>query len=209
MCSRSRVSEREREYKRHIETLEEQLQQQYDFGVELTDYADDAHAMIERWCEAFDMEQDDSGRWHMPDSVFVRYDQLLENHRKLTRDWNRFVDQYNSVIAPRTRNFGRPLAASPAQQANVLARRKQGQSLRFIAEATNLSLRTVRTVIDKKDGVDRATLARLERLAPDKIKEARERAGRNMRASVPKQAGTLLEEGEKLLKRAKGLGAGT
>ena len=55
----------------------------------------------------------------------------------------------------------------------MLRRRKAGQSLRDIADDTTLSQRTVRTIVDKADGVDRATLARLERIAPDKAKKPR------------------------------------
>jgi hypothetical protein len=29
-----------------------------------------------------------------------------------TRNWNKFVGEYNAVVVPRERNFGRPLAAS-------------------------------------------------------------------------------------------------
>jgi hypothetical protein len=53
----------------------------------------------------------------------------------------------------------------------------------LIAEETNLSLRTVRTIVDKVDGVDRATPARL-RIAPDKFEEARERSSERMRSTL-------------------------
>lgn len=40
------------------------------------------------------------------------YDQLFDEYKKLCADWNKFVGEYNAVVVPRERNFGRPLAAS-------------------------------------------------------------------------------------------------
>lgn len=71
--------------------------------------------------------------------------------------------------------MGRPLQASDAQRQRVLAKRAAGQSLRLIAEEMESGLQTVRTIIDKKDGLDRTTIARLQRIAPDSIAEARTR----------------------------------
>ena len=84
-------------------------------------------------------------------------------------------------------------------------RHKRGQSLRSIAEDTELSFQAVRTIIDKKDGVDRATLARLERIAPDRIAKAYERARRKTRKYLPARINALLEKAADLDKRAKGL----
>jgi hypothetical protein len=84
----------------------------------------------------------------------------------------------------------------------VLKRHKAGQSLRSIAEDTNLGLRTVRTIIDKADGVDRATLARLQRIAPNKLAEARERMHRRARALIPRRVTELQKRGAKLRKKA-------
>jgi Homeodomain-like domain len=72
------------------------------------------------------------------------------------------MKKYIALIAHR--NIGRPLAASDAQRATVLKLHKAQHSLRSIAEDVNLSLRTVRTIIDKRDGrgplKDRAHQAR-------------------------------------------------
>jgi len=87
----------------------------------------------------------------------------------------------------------------------VIKRRNAGQSLRLIAEDTALGLRTVRTIADKADGVDRATLARLERIAPDKFREARERSRQRMRDALPHQITLAHERGTDLVKQAKGL----
>lgn len=72
---------------------------------------------------------------------------------------------YNAVILKR--NVGRPLAASEAQQADVLRRHKRGESLRAIAEDTSLGFQTVRSIIGKQDGTDRTTRKHLERVASE------------------------------------------
>jgi DNA invertase Pin-like site-specific DNA recombinase len=66
------------------------------------------------------------------------------------RKWNKFVRQYNATV--RSQAIGRPLAASEAQQRQVLALRKDGTALRAIATATGLGIRTVRTILGKADG---------------------------------------------------------
>jgi hypothetical protein len=47
------------------------------------------------------------------------------------------------------RTVGRPLAATDAQQAQILRLREAGKSLRAIAAATGLSLRAVDTIVSK------------------------------------------------------------
>jgi DNA-binding NarL/FixJ family response regulator len=74
---------------------------------------------------------------------------LLKRHAK-------FVDLFNAKVAP----LARPLAASEVQQSKVLALHQDGKSLRWIAEATGLGLRTVRTITGKADGTDRTTAKR-------------------------------------------------
>jgi hypothetical protein len=153
--------------------------------------------------KAFNMVQDDKGLWCW-DGFIRECEEKEQKYFALRADWNKFFPKYNAVVAPRRRNFGRPLAASNAQRADVLKRRKAGQSLRSIADDTNLSLRTVRTIIDKADRVDRATLARLERIAPDKLAEAHLRARKRLRDALPQQINALEKRGEDLIKRAKG-----
>jgi hypothetical protein len=74
-----------------------------------------------------------------------------------------------------------------------------------MAEEANLSLRTVRTIVDKVDGVGRATLARLERIAPDKFEEARERSSKRMRSVLARRINETRKRSADLLKQAKGL----
>lgn len=207
------------DHEQRIGELEDALKQRDARIVELTaerdaervilaamrEHVEDTGAMIDNWIEAFRMEQNDKGELSFHVSLVQRYDELREKHLALIRDWNKIVPRYNEAVAPTIRNFGRPLAASPAQQEEVLKRRKAGQSLRFIVEATGLTLRTVRTIIDKADGVDRATLARLKRIAPDKLAEAEERARKRLRDMLPRRITASLKQGARLLKAAKGL----
>lgn len=67
-------------------------------------------------------------------------------------------------------------------------RRKAGQSLRDIADETRLGFQTVRTVVDKAASVDRATLARIQRIAPDMLAEAGERSRKRTRDALRKRA---------------------
>ena len=168
------------------------------------DHIEDANAFMDRLVEALDLVLDDNGQWTWNEWVQKR-DELWEKNQELIRDWNAFVPKYNAVVAPRVRNFGRPLAASPAQQADVLKRRKAGESLRGIAEDTGLSFQTVRTIVDKPDRKDRATLARLERRQRDRHAEAGERLRKKARDALPRHINEMIKRGAELRKRAKGL----
>jgi hypothetical protein len=60
-------------------------------------------------------------------------------------------------------------------------------------------------VLDKADGADRATLARLERIAPDKFAEASTRRSSKDIAALPKRINANLKRNAELLEQAKGL----
>jgi hypothetical protein len=157
---------------------------------------------LERWQEAFSVD----------DEFWVRYHAERDRHRDLLKKWNAIVQIYNARVAPSLRNFGRPVAASRTQKDDVLKRRKAGGSLRSIAGETGLGLQTVRTIIDKRDGLDRATAARLKRILPDKLaqmREVREDTNRRARKYFPKQVAAALKEAEGLRKELKGMGAPT
>jgi hypothetical protein len=120
--------------------------------------------------------------------------------------WNKFVSEYNKEVL--ARDIGRPLAASEAQRADVLKRRKAGESVRAISAATSLGLRTVRTIIDKHQGTDRAS-KRANELRRVEFKTQRAvafRARKRGMEAMSKQIGELQKAGAALVKRAKGLG---
>jgi hypothetical protein len=136
----------------------------------------------------------------------TRHNEVFAAHRTLINDWNRFVGLYNDRVAPTYRNIGRPLAAGPGQVADVRKRRKAGESIRSIALETNLSERTVRTIIGKTEGMDRATIERLERIAPDdRATVIRERRQARDIAALPGRINAALKTADDLRKRAKGL----
>ena len=82
----------------------------------------------------------------------------------------------------------------------MLKLHKAGQSLRSIAEDVNLSVRTVRTIVDKKDGVDRSRVARIKLVEPSLPPHAQ----RKVRATLPRRVSASKEKMAKLIKEAKG-----
>jgi hypothetical protein len=182
-------------------------------AVELVDqmreHVQDGNALIERWISTFDMQQDDDGlwKWHPNHGeVWQRLADALDKNEKQVRDWNRFVGQYNATVS--SQDVGRPLDAGPAQVKDVLKRRKAGASLRAVAAATNLSIRTVRTIVDKDQHTGRVGDRErgLRRRAFDKIRAAEYRVRKRQREALPKEINRVRRQGDELLKAAKGLG---
>ena len=140
---------------KRIAELESELKRRDDKIKELTTERDEAHKLvdqmrenterhnetIDQWIEVFGMLQNDKGIWIFdPEQteLWERYDAMLADNRRLIRQWNKFVAEYNAAVRPRER--GRPLAASEAQCADVIKRRKSGEPLRKIAYATGLGV---------------------------------------------------------------------
>ena len=197
-----RIAELEDELKqrdRRIEELKREVDEARDLIRRMEEHIEDRSGIIDSWVEAFEMVSHDDG-WSW-EPFIDRYDDTVNKYNALLRKWNKFVPEYNATILKR--NVGRPLAASGAQQADVLKRRKRGESLRHIAEETNLGLNTVRTIIDKKDGVDRTTGKHLERVAPESM--AAWKARKRTRDALPRRVNALLKDKRDLLKEAKGL----
>jgi transposase len=90
----------------------------------------------------------------------------------------------------------------------VLKLKKSGSSLRAIAAETNLSLRTIRTIVSKADGTDAATKRthELRRKELDRQRAAAFRARKSRRDQIPKDVTETLKRGETLINAAKGLG---
>jgi hypothetical protein len=118
--------------------------------------------------------------------------------------------KYVPLINGRAQPVGRPLEASEAEVAEVLKLRKQGFSLRGITEEiTSLGLNTVRTIVAKRSGTDRTTKKhrqRVERIELDQAQLASQRRQKRTGDMLPKQVQRAVEEGEALIKEAKGLG---
>jgi hypothetical protein len=202
----TRVDELEAELKQRDEKIAElraELQQAVEMVDDMRQEVEDGNAVIDSWIEVFRLEQDDGGIYQFDSGQSKLWDEhltLLKAHNKLINDWNRFVGQYNQVVAPRPP--GRPLAASDAQVADVLKRHKAGASLRAIAAATGLGLRTVRSILA---GSKRT--AELRKREFDKHRAADYRARKKARDALPKRITETRTRGDELVKAAKGLGA--
>jgi hypothetical protein len=214
-----RVGELQDELKqrdRRIEELRQEIDEQRDLIRRMEESIEDADNVIERWKETFDMTQTESGGWTW-EPFWDEHNALVETHNDLVRRWNKYVP----VINDRTQPVGRPLAASEDEQGRVLKLRKAGKSLRWIAEETELGLGTVRTIIDKANGSDRATRRRWQKVHPGEVwrertyepigridnRQLAARWKRQKRTgdALPKQAQRVVEEGRDLIKEAKGL----
>ena len=111
------------------------------------------------------------------------------------------IKKITSPLSHTATSGGRGTRATP-RLARVLKLHKAGQSLRSIAEDVNLSVRTVRTIVDKKDGVDRSRVARIKLVEPSLL--AGITAQRKVRATLPRRVSASKEKMAKLIKEAKG-----
>jgi hypothetical protein len=118
------------------------------------------------------------------------------------------VSDFNRVIRG-PREPGRPLAASEAQIEEVRALHKDGKSRRFIVGRTGLGERTMRTIIEKKQGKDRTSRKRAfeRKLFKDKLRAAAYRSKIKQRDDyLPKRINVHQKTADELIKAAKGLG---
>jgi DNA-binding NarL/FixJ family response regulator len=157
--------------------------------------------MIDRWVEAFEMTLSDNGTYS-PAPWIAKMESYLDKYNALAAQWNKFIPKYNAAVAPR--GIGRPLAASEAQQRQVLVMRKEGKSLRTIAAKTSLSRRTVRTIVGKAEGTDRTTKRtnELRKLELNRANMAAYRARKRTRDALPKQITELVNRGRDIVKRS-------
>ena len=188
---------------RRIAEIKRERDEANDLVERMRQHVGDADSLIGQWCEAFDMRLNDDGEWSYADWA-DGCAALRQKYFDLLRDWNRFVPLYNRVIAPKS--IGRPLDASNAQVKQVLTLRKARKlSLRGIADETNLSLATVRTIVGRQDHRDRTSRRRLERIDPDRVAELSELSRKRTRDALPKRIGQTLQQGAELLREAKGI----
>jgi cell fate (sporulation/competence/biofilm development) regulator YmcA (YheA/YmcA/DUF963 family) len=189
--------------KRRSDDLRKEINDQNALITDLRESVEDLRETVQSFKDAFDL-----ARGTEPGTV--SNGPLVDRFNEAVKDYNQLLDRFNSLVRfCRARVWpqpmGRPLGASKDQRQRILAHRKAGKSLRWIAEEMNLGLQTVRTVIDKKDGVDRTTLDRWQRIAPD-MRQRRDRLRREKDVGVlRKRIPRLLEESAELIKRAKGL----
>ena len=168
---------------------------------------DASSEMIDSWIDVFEMEQDERGVWMFDQqrSIWDAYEQLLADHSKLVREWNKFVPRFNASVDPK--DAGRPIAASEAQIAKVRALRKAGKSLRAIATETGLGLRTVRTILDRDAGRGRAADRKneLRKKEFNRMRAAAFRSRKRQFDALPKQLAEIQKDRARLQKAARGL----
>lgn len=200
---KARVAELEDEVRRHKERLAE-LRDEHDQALALItkmrEQIEDINAHRDGWIEALRLEPNADGLYVVNESfnIWKWYNELFHEHQKLLREWNKFVGEYNSTVRPRPR--GRPLEASEAQVADVLKQRKAGLSLRKIAAATGLGLRTVQTIVAGKE-----RSRELRKREFDKHRARDFRARKRLYDQAARQATQERRECEELIKAAKGL----
>jgi DNA-binding CsgD family transcriptional regulator/uncharacterized coiled-coil protein SlyX len=200
----TRIADLENEIKhrdRRILELKREVDEAQTLIAEMREHVQDCSDQTERFIEAFDMVLGDDGSYRWP-TVQSQFNELADKHNALVAQWNRMVPKYNAVVAPK--GIGRPLAASEAQQRQVLVMRKEGKSLRIIAAKTSLSPRTVRTIVGKAEGTDRITKRtnELRKLELNRANMAAYRARKRTRDALPKQITELVNRGRDLVKRS-------
>jgi hypothetical protein len=201
-----RVGELEDELRvrdRRIEELRREIDEQRDLIKRMEENAEDYANVIERWKEAFDMTQTESGSWTWK-PFWDEHNTLIDDYNALVREWNKYLP----VINGRPQPVGRPLQASETQQAEVRKLHKNGTSLREIAETLTLGLQTVRTIVDRNNGNDRTMRkyrGRFERI-DNRTQALRWKRQKRTGDSLPRRAQRVVEDARDLLKEAKGLG---
>lgn len=212
MTQEERIAELEAELRDRddkIRLLTEERDEARQLLVDMRQRIEDNSNLIDNWIEVFQLEQNEAGVYIFnpnQSDLWQEHVDLLEKHRLLVKQWNSFVSRYNSTIVPQ--DIGRPLAASEAQKAQVLKLRKKSTSLRAIASETSLSLRTVRTIVEKADGKDRAAKKRKElaKIEFNRLRASAFRARNAKRETMPKAVAEAVKGNAALLKAAKGLG---
>jgi Helix-turn-helix domain of resolvase len=175
----------------HIERVHEQVER--------------SNQTIRQWIEGFEMTLTDNG-WVWKGDPIEGYNDLLNKYKKLVRKWNRYFGSFKT-----RQGIGRPLQASEVQQARVRKLRKVGHTLREIANETNLSLQTIRTILGHKGGVGRTdkTKNKLRKIELNHHRmnswRTRNRTGDAQINAVIKDSKNLLKDGDNLLKDGRDL----
>ena len=198
-----RIADLERELRlrdERIGELKDEIDESRELVREMEEHVQEHDEDLKMFITPFGLTLNDDGQWSNGEYVKTTLG-IMDDHSDLVRRYNKLVRDFNQYAVP-PKPVGRPLAASEAQQAQVIKHHKAGKSARWIAEEMTLSRRTVTTVIDKLDGSDRNTQKRRRQLGLEpKRKDWRPAA----MARLPKRATAHFEKGRELLKEAKGL----
>ena len=197
-----RITDLEREVRfrdDRIRELKDELDGERDVIRRMEEHLREHDEYLESFITTFGLTLNNDGAWTNGEFINEHH-ALVDQFDDLRIRYNKLVGTFNRNIA-RVQPVGRPVAASEAQQAQIIKHHKAGKSPRWIAEEMTLSRRTVTTVIGKLDGTDRTSINRRARLGLEpKTKDWRPGAMR----FLPKRASKHLERGRNLLKEARG-----
>ena len=171
----------------HIERAHEQVEK--------------SNQTIRQWIEGFEMTVADKG-WARKEDLIECYYDLVNEYNKLVRKWNRYIGSIKTRQA-----IGRPLRANEAQQARVRKLRKVGHTVREIANKTNLSFQTIRTILGHESTAVFRTDKTKNKLRKIELHHHRmnswragNRTGDVQINAVLRDCKNLLKDGENLLK---------
>jgi hypothetical protein len=198
-----RIADLERELRfrdERIRELRNEVDEARDLVRRMEEQAQEHDEYLESFVTTFGMELDAEGCWRWG-ALVTDYNDNVDKFNALRDRYNKLVANFNRYALP-PRSAGRPIAASTAQQEQVLRHHKAGRSPRWIAEEMTLSRRTVTTIIGKHSGTDRTSNKYRQRFGLEpKVKDWRPAA----RKSLPKRVAVHFEKGVELRKEAKGL----
>jgi hypothetical protein len=183
-----------------IQELKDEIDESRELVREMEEHTQEHAEYLETFISAFGLTLNAEGKWENGDFI-AGYRALVDQYENLRGRYNKLVGDFSRYAVP-PQPVGRPIAASEAQQAQIIKHHKTGRSTRWIAEELTLSRRTVTTIVDKLDGTDRTTTKRRQRLGLEpKRKDWRPAA----MDRLAKRATEHFEKGRELTKAAKGL----
>jgi Helix-turn-helix domain of resolvase len=190
---------------RIVELLGE-LDKEHNLIAAMREHIERAHEQIERsnqvvkqWIESFEMTLTDK-EWSWKGDLIECYNDFLNKYNELVKKWNRYMGSFEARQA-----VGRPLRASEAQQARVRKLRKIGHTLREIANETNLSFQTIRTILGHKSAAAFRTDKTRNKLRKIELNHHRMNSWRARNRTGDAQINAVLKDGENLLKDGRDL----
>jgi uncharacterized coiled-coil protein SlyX len=200
---KQRIFDLERELRfrdERINELKDEIDENRELIRRMEEHVQEDDEYLETFVTTFGLTLDENDNWSNGEFI-ERHKELIDNHNELIDRFNQLVHRFNRNIAT-VNPVGRPIAASEAQQEQVIRHHMRGRSARWIAEEMTLSRRTVTTIIGKLDGTDRTTAKHRQRLGLEPKRKDWRPAAMNR---LPRRASEHFKKGRELVKAAKGL----
>jgi hypothetical protein len=135
-----RIADLERELRlrdERIGELKDEIDESRELVREMEEHAQEHDEYLEMFITTFGLTLNDEGKWGNGEFI-TSYNALVAQYEDLRGRYNKLVRDFNQYAVP-PKPVGRPLAASEAQQAQVIKHHKAGKSARWIAEEMMLS----------------------------------------------------------------------